>query len=197
MKKKITKRNMAFALSLVIAFSAIIGGTYAWLVSKSDPVVNTFTYGDINIDLNETDTGDGDNNENTNEYQMIPGSTLTKDPIVTVEDGSVDNWLFVKLEKSSNYDDFMTYEIADGWTKLAGEDNVYYREVSKSNSDQEFHVLKNDAVSVKESVTKEMLNALDADSSDIKYPTLTITAYSVQKMNIDTVTEAWAIANNA
>ncbi|MBR4117063.1 MAG: hypothetical protein IKK65_03190 [Clostridia bacterium] len=178
------------ALTLVCCFA--IGGTIAWLVTETDPVVNTFTYGDINITLTETDTGDNDNNPNTNKYVMVPGHTITKDPKVTFKANSEDAWLFVKLEKTANFDDFMIYEIADGWTALQGVDGVYYREVSKVAQDTEFTVIKDDTVTVKGEVTKEMLNALDANGES-DYPKLIVTAYAVQKANINTVAEAWEI----
>ena len=178
------------ALTLVCCFA--IGGTIAWLVTETDPVVNTFTYGDINITLTETDTGDNDNNPNTNKYVMVPGHTITKDPKVTFKANSEDAWLFVKLEKTANFDDFMIYEIADGWTTLQGVDVVYYREVSKVAQDTEFTVIKDDTVTVKGEVTKEMLNALDANGES-DYPKLIVTAYAVQKSNINTVAEAWEI----
>ena len=201
MRDKYGKRNVMFRgknlvlllLSLALILCAVIGGTLAWLVTETDPVVNTFTYGDINITLHETDTNkDGDNDPNTNIYPMIPGHTITKDPKVTFKADSENAWLFVKLEKTANFDDFMTYEIADGWTKLDNVDGVYYREVSKSDADAEFTVIKDDTVTVKGEVTKEMLNALDANGAS-KYPQLTITAYAVQRdSNIATVTDAWA-----
>ncbi len=184
-------------LSLTLVLCAIIGGTAAWLITNTDPVVNTFTYGDINIDLTETDTNkDGDGDPNTNLYPMLPGNAIAKDPKVTVFANSEDSWLFVKLEKSVNFDDFMTYEIADGWTALDGVDGVYYRTVDKAETDVEFNVLKPDAdnntVYVKDTVTKEMLNALDANGAS-NYPKLTVTAYAVQRdSNINTAVDAWA-----
>lgn len=187
---KITTIIMSFVL--VCGFA--VGGTVAWLISETDPILNTFTYGDINITLTETDTGDNDNNPNTNEYTMVPGSTIEKDPKITVKEGSEASWLFVKIEESANFDTFMECSIADGWTELVGETGVYYREVAKSDSKQEFGVISNNTVSVRgEGVTKEMLNALDKDGAE-NYPTLTVTAYAVQRDNIATVAEAWAIA---
>ncbi len=196
--KKNFKRGSVKTLLMILAVSLIIcgvvGGTVAWLITKTAPVVNTFTYGDINITLTETDTDDGDDNPNTNTYTMIPGNTITKDPKVTVLADSEDAWLFVKLDKSTdpNFDSFMQYEIADGWTALEGEENVYYRQVSKSSSDTEYNIIKDNAVTVKGEVTKEMLNALTT------YPTLTATAYAVQCDSdidaIDTASEAWALA---
>ncbi len=187
------KKLAVMLASLALVLCTIIGGTLAWLVTETDPVVNTFTYGDINITLQETDTNkDGDNDPNTNTYPMVPGHTITKDPKVTFKANSEDAWLFVKLQKTANFDDFMTYEIADGWTELDGVDGVYYREVSKAAQDVEFTVIKDNTVTVKGEVTKEMLNALDANGAS-NYPKLIVTAYAVQRdSNIATAAEAWA-----
>jgi hypothetical protein len=185
-------------ISLLSICSFVIGTSVAWLTSKTEDLVNTFTYGDINIKLDETDTNDGDENINTNEYKMLPGNEIIKDPKVTVIANSEDSYLFVKLTKSENFDNFMTFEIAEGWTILEGTTDVYYREVTKSDKDQEFTVLKDNKVKVKEEVTKAMLNELDKDGKK-DYPTLTITAYAVQRDGkieaIDTPAEAWAIAS--
>ena len=185
-------------ISLLSICSFVIGTSVAWLTSKTEDLVNTFTYGDINIKLDETDTNDGDENANTNEYKMLPGNEITKDPKVTVIANSEDSYLFVKLTKSENFDNFMTFEIAEGWTLLEETTDVYYREVTKSDKDQEFIVLKDNKVKVKEEVTKAMLNELDKDGTN-NYPTLTITAYAVQRDGqieaIDTAKEAWAIAS--
>lgn len=187
------KKLAVMLASLALVLCTVIGGTLAWLVTETDPVVNTFTYGDINITLKETDTNkDGDDDPNTNTYPMVPGHTITKDPKVTFMANSEDAWLFVKLQKTANFDDFMTYEMADGWTKLDNVDGVYYREVSKAAQDAEFTVIKDDTVTVKGEVTKGMLNALDANGAR-NYPKLTVTAYAVQRdNNIATASDAWA-----
>lgn len=189
-------KPMVLILVLMLLLGGVIGGTVAWLIANTDPVVNTFTYGDINIELDETDTNDGDNNPNTNEYEMIPGQTITKDPVITVKEGSEAMWLFVKLDKSvdPDFDDFMTYTMAGGWTALSGVDGVYYREVSETEveaDDKEFGVIMNHTITVKEDVTKTQLNSL------VSYPTLTVTAYAVQRAGIDTVAQAWAKASTA
>ncbi len=186
---------LSFALTLVLC--GIIGGTVAWLVADTDPVVNTFTYGDINITLEERDTNDGDNDPNTNDYPMIPGNPIEKDPKVTFKADSENAWLFVKLEKTSNFDDFITYQVEEGWTELDGVDGVYYRSVDKADTDTEFYVIKDNTVNVKAEVTKEMLNELDSDGAS-NYPKLTITAYAVQRDgNITTEADAWAIISDA
>ena len=191
---KLGSKKLAVMLtSLAFVLCTVIGGTLAWLVAETKPVVNTFTYGDINITLEETDTNkDGDDDPNTNTYSMVPGHTIVKDPKVTFKANSEDAWLFVKLEKTNDFDKFMTYEMADGWTKLDNVDGVYYREVSKATQDAEFTVIKDDTVTVKGEVTKEMLNALDKEGAS-NYPKLIVTAYAVQRdNNIATASDAWA-----
>ena len=192
---RVNLKPVALIMALVLLVGGVIGGTVAWLIATPDPVVNTFTYGDINIDLDETDTQlDGDNNPNTNEYEMMPGQSITKDPVVTVKAESEEMWLFVKLEKSSNFDTFMEYTVADGWTALSGVDVVYYQHITAEDvatADKKIAVIKDDTVTVKESVTKEQLNALDSGSSE-NYPTLTVTAYAVQYAGNATADDAWA-----
>lgn len=210
--KHIHLKSVLAVLSVVLVFCCVIGGTVAWLVDSTDTVTNTFTYGDINIDLDETDSNDGDGDENTNKYPMIPGHTITKDPIITVYEGSEASWLFVKLEKKGanvtvgettyTFDDYLTYEPADGWTALEGVDGVYYRAVAKTTADTALAVLKNNEVKVKTTVTKEMLNALDFNEDGTAkdpaaYPVLEVTAYAVQNDRyIDTVEKAWDAVQN-
>lgn len=188
-KQRRTQVLFISMLALVLMLTCAVGGTLAWLVSASDPVVNTFTYGDINITLTESDTGDDDGNENTNKYKMMPGAAITKDPKVTVIKGSEACWLFVKLEKSDNFDTFMEYAMEEGWVQLKDEngavvEGVFFRAVSAeeaADADKEFVVIKDNTVSVKGEVTKAMLNAL----TDATYPSLTITAYAVQQVGFE------------
>lgn len=175
-KKKIISLCLAATLVLGVA----VAGTLAWLKDQTDEVVNTFTVGNIDITLEET----------TTDYKMVPGSDIDKDPVVTVEGGSEACYLFVEVTKSTDpaLDDYIEYEIADGWTLLDGTTNIYYREVVASDDDQEFSVLKDDQVSVKVDVTKEMMDALETSG---KNPTLTFKAYAVQKENIADAATAW------
>ena len=176
MKKKLTT---VLAIVLVVALS--VAGTYAYLTDKTGPVVNTFTVGNVNIDLTE---GTGEF------YKMVPGTTIGKDPKVTVKANSEACWLFVKVEKSANFDEFMTYDMANGWTALEGVDGVFYRTVEASGTDQVFPVLANDTVSVKSDVTKDMMDAIENGTA--ANPTLTFTAYACQGAGFDSADKAWA-----
>ena len=107
MKKKI----YIIVVSILSICSFLVGTSVAWLSSTTDTVVNTFTYGDINIKIEETDTGDNDNNEFTNEYKMLPGNKITKDPKITVLANSEDSYLFIEIKKSHYWDFFDLFRI--------------------------------------------------------------------------------------
>ena len=169
------KKTLALVLALTLLVAGVVGGTLAWLTDRTAEVKNTFTVGDINISLTET----------TTDYKMVPGNTIAKDPTVTVKANS--EALFVQVTESENLDTFITYAIAEGWTALPGVDGVYYREVPASNADQTFPVLAGNAVTVKDTVTKEMLTA-----KDFTNPTLTFKAYAIQKDHFTTADAAWA-----
>lgn len=182
------KKGLALVLALTLLVTGIVAGTLAWLTDKSGPVVNTFTTSDIKVELEEKTGSD---------YKMIPGYTISKDPKATVLAGSEECYLFVKLEKSANFDSYLTYEIADGWTELTGVTGVtgvYYRKILTANIGTGYPVLKDNQVTVKGSVTKAQMNALDAEGA--AKPTLTVTAYASQLHKNATTdftpAEAWA-----
>lgn len=188
-------RGLVLVLALALIVGVAGGATFAWLTAKSDTVVNTFTYGDINIDLEET-TGDS--------YKIIPGVDIEKNPKVTVKAGSEACWLFVKVEEEDwptlTYVDGekpvrkVNYDIADGWTALTGVENVYYRTIDDAvTADTEFYVLKgndtypNGAITVSDTLTKKEINEKLTET-----PELSITAYAIQKDGMNTAAEAWA-----
>lgn len=173
------KKGWLSVVALVLVLCCAVGGTLAWLTDKTDPVTNTFTVGDIDIDLTESEDLD---------LKMIPGRTITKDPKVTVKAGSEACWLFVKVEKSANFANFLTCDMAEGWTALTGEDGVFWREVGAVTADTFFAVLKGNKVTVQNTVTKEMLQGVKEGT---KRPTMTFTAYAVQKEGFDDALTAW------
>ena len=182
------KRTMALLAAVLLVVGVAIGGTLAWLTAQSDTVVNTFTTSDIEIELKE-DIGKTSNYQ----FKMIPGYTIDKDPKVTVKAGSEACFLFVKLTKSANFDTYMTYKMADGWTELtgvSGVSGVYYREVEGSAIGTEYSVLKDNQVTVRGEVTSSMM-----ETAKTSTPTLTVSAYASQlyKNNTDkfTAAEAW------
>ena len=190
------RRSLLVAMSALLLVAVAVGGTMAWLTAQTDPVTNTFTVGDINITLTETWNADGDDADTENDHweaKIVPGNSAAKDPKVTVLANSEACWLFLKVEKSSTYDTYVESTIAEGWIELEGVAGVYYREVAASTANQEFQVLKDDTVSFPKTLTKTQIEALKAQ--DAVAPTITFTAYAVQKANVATAADAWEIVN--
>lgn len=197
------KKTIALIVCLTLIIGCAIGGTIAWLTAQTDSVTNTFTVGNVDITLAET----------TSDYKMVPGNKIAKDPIVSVEADSEACWLFVKVEapaftangKSYALTDFITYSVDTAvWTALGdGYPGVYYREVdaATAKTGASYTVLtkegtdayKNGYVMVNTTVTKAMMEDLQADGA--KLPQLTFTAYACQKDNVNTAAEAWAKLN--
>lgn len=186
MKK--TSKVLLLGLCAVLLVTASVFGTVAYL-TDTESVKNTFTVGNIDITLDETEAT----------YKMIPGYTITKDPKVTVKTGSEPCWLFVKLEKSQNFDKYMEYTVDGDWTQGSVTDgipaDVYYREIDTADKmGKNYIVLKDNKVTVKSDVTKAMM-----DDAENNKPTLTITAYACQLQkdnnNRFTAPEAWEILN--
>ena len=188
------KKGLILVLAMVMVVCISISATLAYLFVDTTPVENTFEYGDINITLDESKDLD---------LKMIPGKDITKDPKVTVLKNSEACWLFVMIEKSTNFDNFMEYTVATGWTQGDGTNvpaNVYYREVPAMTANTEFEVLDGNKVHVKEGVLKTALNAFDTDKNGelsegekAALPKLTFTAYAVQKDNVTSVADAWEL----
>jgi len=206
-------RTLLFVLSITLTLLVGVVGTYAYFVDE-DSATNVFAVGKVKIELDEADVDDSTpmmNRDKANSYEMIPGETFVKDPLVTVKEGSHACWVFVEvIDNKVSYNgvkyqasDFLTYSInegADGWTKLSGEENIYYVEVPQTTEDLPLpNVLIDNQVVVRTDITKEMLNNVAAAAI---YPELSFKAYAFQKVKGDTnndgvveefsVTEAWA-----
>lgn len=192
--RELSGKLVVAMLAVTLLIGCAIGGTVAWLTAKTDAVVNTFTYGDINIELTETKpTG--------RQAQIIPGVNIEKDPKVTVKANSEACWLFVKI-KEENWPTLtetdrtikkVSYDIVTDWKPLEGQAGVYYREVdaTTANAGVSYYILKGDTtypngvVTVSENLTKNEVNSITTQ------PKLTFTAYAVQKDGINTAADAW------
>ena len=184
------KKTLLTIVLTVLACSLVMGATLALLIDKTGTIQNTFVAGDINITLTEEEgTLDADDNS-IRYFKMIPGSTIPKDPTVTVKAGSEACYLFVYVVPSTNFDTYMTYEMAEGWTAV-DEDNypdLYYRTVGTvETTDISFSVLKGDQVEVIETLTKDQLTAAKTN-----VPTISFMAFAVQLENVEDVADAVA-----
>lgn len=223
-KKNSGKKVIATLLAVVLLIGCGIGGTLAWLMDTTGTVTNTFTVGNVDIDLKEHDlNADGTLNQDeevTEEdtYKIIPGTSQPKDPFVRVEGGSEACWVFVKVEEVNNTAvDYLTYDIdvkndnTGTWTPL-GDDypNIYYVDQAATTADVTLNILKGQKVSYSDGLTKadidKLYNTDDDGNKTIKersdLPQLKFTAYAIQKVKGNsgesfTATEAWTELNKA
>ncbi len=190
-----------FIMLAMVVIGRSVSGTVAWLVSKPESRVSTFTLGDINITLTESDFG-------SQPIKIIPGIDIQKDPKVTVMANSETCWLFVKVEER-NWPDFkekngtrkVSYSVNDGWIPLKNTSDVYFREVSAEDAQKgiDYTVLAGDescpngVIRVSQELTKAEINSINYSGNQ---PSLTFTAYAVQRSGIDTAAAAWATVNS-
>lgn len=192
---KSMKKTIALAVAISMIFGCVVGGTLAWLTAKSTDVKNVFTPSTIGVTLAETDSDDTDTDAANNSYKMVPGATITKNPIVTVTNGSEACYLFVKVSEVNAVDTFLTYDVIPGWDLVPGEANIYYRQVPATSADTPFNVIYYDVnnndtcdsgeehkVFVNTSVTKDMMDGLGSNAAN--YPKIEVTAYAVQSANL-------------
>ena len=198
--KKIIAMLSVFIMLAMVGIGRSVSGTVAWLVSKPESRVSTFTLGDINITLKESDFG-------SQPIKIIPGIDIKKDPKVTVMANSEACWLFVKVEEM-NWPDFkeangtrkVSYSVNNGWNALKDNPGVYFREVNAEDAQKgiDYTVLAGNescpsgVIKVSQELTKE---EIDSINSPEKQPSLTFTAYAVQRAGIDNEATAWATVN--
>lgn len=121
---KTKSKALLLTLCAVLLVAASVLGTMAYLTS-TDTVTNTFTVGKVEIKLDETDvTSPTGPRVKANSYKLMPGTTYTKDPTVTVLKGSEDSYVRMKvtfnnaaalmemLPNADNLEDFTADEIA-------------------------------------------------------------------------------------
>lgn len=191
-KKSEKAKKAVLIISALVLIICTVNGSLSWMKDKTDSVVNTFTYGKINITLNETQKGP---------FKIVPGVNIAKDPLITVEAGSEDCYLFVKIDEG-NWPVFkeqsgarkVEYKVADGWQQISGVNNIYYRIVKFDDTVRKFSVIKDDTVTVSDSLTKDEIKSAGEN------PVLTFTAYAVQMIKsadgIFTPSEAWEQAKS-
>ena len=102
-------------------------------------------------------------------------------------ENTVDAYVFVEVTDTT--EGLVTYDIAEGWTKLDGYDDVYYRAVAKDATDKDFSVLKDDKVTY--SAALENSDMLDKDGNLKNGISLTFKAIAIQKEGFNDAVAAY------
>lgn len=206
-RRLLSVKALSLILAVILLVGTAVGGTLAWFTDQTNVVTNTFTVGNVVINLKETPVDEegepnGEPKENVqNNYPLVPGVTYTKDPVVTVEADSEKCYLFVKFEEKFvkfeekndsatyiNYTSTLTEE--NQWYPVEGQTNVWYRTVEDTDADQSWHLLVDDEITIDYTTVKKDTMAA-ADQASLHY-----TAYAVQYYKTNntpfTPVEAWA-----
>lgn len=110
MKKKL----VTVCLVACMAVTAVAGGTLAYFTDKEE-ATNTFTVGNVDIKLEEEGW--------VEDSKLVPAAKIAKEPIITVEDGSEEAWIFAEIELDKNF--------ADVIVKCGGENATVKSEMPK------------------------------------------------------------------
>ena len=214
MKKKLL--IMSVAMVLVCAFA--VGMTIAYLTS-TDEVVNTFTVGNVRIQLDEADvdeygeqlydseTGSPAPRVKANSYKLIPGHEYTKDPTVTVLSGSESSYIkmTVTFTKSAALDTIFGTDGANLTSIFKGYNPANW--IYKGNTEDTENDTRTYEFWYKDAVPATTENvALDALFDSITVPrtitndqlatiqgmTITVNAYAIQADGFAIAEAAWA-----
>lgn len=126
MKKK--QLIVAIAITAVCLFA--VGGTLAWLFAVAGPVENTFTVGDINIELNEALVDENGQavpdaeRVTENSYHIYPGAQFDKDPTATVLSGSEPCYVFICVDNGlllADGAEVCALDISGDWAAIAAD----------------------------------------------------------------------------
>lgn len=99
---KTKSKALLLTLCAVLLIAASVLGTMAYLTSSAE-VKNTFTVGKVEIKLDEAKVNadgipvEGADRVTANSYKLMPGTTYTKDPTVTVLNGSEASYVRMKV----------------------------------------------------------------------------------------------------
>lgn len=220
MNKKL-RRILLTVCSAALLVCVTVGATVAYLTS-TDTVKNTFTVGNVQIKLDEakanldgTLTDNGTTRVDANTYKLLPGHTYSKDPMVTVLDGSESCYvkmtvtfskapeldaIFDALNDGKEEDEkiqltsiFNGYD-STNWTYKGNTEDTdaktrtyeFWYKAAVDASDGDVALdALFDSITVPGSITNEQLATID----DM---TITVNAYAIQADGFDDAADAWA-----
>ena len=111
---KNTKKTLLTIVAMILMCAMSAAVTLALYTAQTDNMTNTFTFGNVDISVDEVDNDDPTvRTEDGNEYDVDPGFTYAKDPIVHNE-GSEKAWARVAVALNKKvYNEFAQFYAAD------------------------------------------------------------------------------------
>ena len=117
--EKANKRK-AKAVALATAAVLVLAGTIAYLADASGTIRNIWDDKHVEVEITESGiTQDGGVDNGKKDYNLLPGTSETKDPTIHVDtDTNAFVYAVVKDTVNSHGKALVDYDIADGWTLL-------------------------------------------------------------------------------
>ncbi len=217
-RKNMKKKLLIMSVAMVLVCAFAVGMTIAYLTS-TDEVVNTFTVGNVQIQLDEADvdeygeqlydseTGSPAPRVKDNNYKLIPGRTYTKDPTVTVLEGSEESYIkmtvtFTKADALGaifGTDDAGLFSIFNGYDSANWINKGYTEDTENHTRTYEFWYkttvdAREDAVKLEPLFTSIVVpDFITGDQlAELQTMTITVNAYAIQADGFDTAADAWA-----
>lgn len=170
-KRRSKKTGMLF-LSLLLVIGMVVGGTVAWLSTKSAPITNTFLPSKVACQVQE-------------EFNSTTGVKTN----VNVENtGDIDAYIRVKLVSYRTNDagqhiggtaELPAFDLGKGWVEHGG--YYYYTKPVKPNQKPEA------------ALTKEMKLKVNCDGADGGHQAIDVMAEAIQSTPAKAVKEAWGV----
>ena len=195
------------AVALVAALS--VYGTFAYL-HMEQKITNTFTKGQVSITFEE-EGGTPDKDDPTiRNFDLVPGTSVTKNPKITVAANSLDSYLFIELEETIkpstlNFSDYIVYGATttaqpisgvEGatakWAKVPGSSNknVWYIKYTKTDADCVYTFLTDGANTPTDG--KVTIVDFDQDAADaLEDISLTVYSGAIQDTGFTNALAAW------
>lgn len=223
MKSSKTRRILMLLGCAVLLVCLSVGATLAYLTSQTDPVVNTFTVGNVQITLDERDVdvygvpvpSASPERVTANEYKLMPGHKYMKDPKIHVAAGSEACYLFVKVVngiagleapdvEGETPTSIKSQMDQNGWVELDGISNVYYYNFNIHSTNGVAGVVDARTEAKHVPVFEQIILRTDANDYFNQYPVdeskgvleanITVQAYAVQADGFDTAADAYDAA---
>lgn len=200
-------KGLGLLLAFVLVSGASVAGTLAWLTAKTETVTNTFTSAALFEDPENdfklweheaVEQPDGsyllnDTKVKGNEYDILPGVEIPKDPTVEVNGLMENAYLYIKVEGLPMPDGLTATIDTANWEPLAGYDGVYVYKGAEAAVDNVIAATDAAKVSFAANILLENKIKVAATYSGIDAPPLSFTAYMAQATgNGASAEEAWA-----
>lgn len=175
-------RKWILVMSLVLSLALATGSTLAYLTATTETKTNTFTLGNVEIELTEP-LYDAEP-----EHVLYPGAFAVKDPTIT-NTGRTPAWVWMTLEIPTDVVNHIEMPLEPGWEKAEE------TKVDAENKTTTITLLYGDEVApgAENAVTafKKVTLAEDANLGTMEKFEIKVTGYAIQD-SFDTIADAYA-----